>query len=144
MLRLYQENMFSIMGLWIEPEIHIINDSKKIIYVTIYDTQSNPPKALDPGRQGVLPLSKDTIRLTVSYYDKNHEMQYLCNKMLLNKGRLIRIKPSHTIPSNQSIHDEVFRVKEYYSFRSQQSICRLRVKKHREQYAPMYPSSMLT
>lgn len=71
--------------------IQIINNSKYVIYVIFHDPPSRLAIALDPGHCGVYPIIKDTVRVTLSYYQKDREMKDLCTQCLFNKGRLLHI-----------------------------------------------------
>lgn len=78
------------LRMWAIQAIEIVNKSSRILYVDL-DTQ--PLRAVDPGRHWVHPVSNDTTtRFTLSYYDRDtREMEYLCTKRLFNKGRLLHI-----------------------------------------------------
>jgi hypothetical protein len=81
--------------------IHIINNSKKIVYV-VSDDPLSVTSAVDPGRRVVFPISNDTIRLTLSYYGDTREMEYLCSKQVFNQGRLLRVQARPQLPCYSS------------------------------------------
>ena len=88
LLRFRQETM-DWMGIGLHHEIAIINDSNRIIYVTI-----EAPRflfALDPGHLTVYQITSDTTRVTISYYGEDHETKNLCTSRQLGKNRLLRV-----------------------------------------------------
>ncbi len=90
MLRL-DEHKVSPWSMWEKQIIHIINNSKKIVYV-ISDEPGSVTGAVDPGHHVVYPMSNDTIRLTLSYYGDTREMEYLCTQQVFNRGRVLRVQ----------------------------------------------------
>lgn len=79
--------LFRLVG---EKTIQIINDSNVIIYVTVHDNTS-PLRAVGPKRRTALFIAKDTMRMTISYYDKSGEMKDMCSACLFNDGSVIRV-----------------------------------------------------
>ena len=75
--------------IWEKKEIEIFNDSKYIVYVALDD----PPLlvGLDPGVHASHFITNDTVKVTISYYARNKETVYLCTKLLLNKGKRLRV-----------------------------------------------------
>ena len=89
LLRFRQEDMDLTMESGLQHEVGFINDSRRIVYVTI-----EAPRflsALDPGHHTVHQITNDTVRVTMSYYGEDREMKNLCTTRLLCKGRLLRI-----------------------------------------------------
>ena len=71
-------------------EIQIINESNKILYVTMDDSPA--VTAVDPRCRVGYPITQDNVRVSISYYGEDREMTTLCNKLLLNTGRALRVQ----------------------------------------------------
>ena len=65
--------------------IYIVNRSKTILYVILDNLKS--VSAVDPGQSVLFSIARESVRVTISYYTKNKDMQDLCTNNLLNSGR---------------------------------------------------------
>lgn len=72
--------------------IVIVNESKKIIQVTVYYPRS--VTAVDIGVCAVYDVPNDNgaLRLTLSFYGESREMENLCTNCLFNNGRILHVR----------------------------------------------------
>ena len=57
---------------WYEKEISVVNDSKRTLYVDIDEPHS--VTGVKPGDEGRYPITRCSVRVTISYYSENKEM----------------------------------------------------------------------
>lgn len=93
-----EEGMNSEWGLrlfWGDREFQIVNDSSFTIYVSLEEPQPSVT-GVDKGRCAIYPMTHDTARVTLSYYTQKPErmMKEVCSKLLVNKGRRLRVMDS--------------------------------------------------
>ncbi len=62
-----------------------MNDSKRTLYVDLDEPHS--VTGVKPGDEGRYPITRCSVRVTISYYSENKEMVYLCTKHILKTGQ---------------------------------------------------------
>ena len=73
-----------------ERKIQIKNDLKRVVGVSLDDSRSLT--GVDPGHCATYYIAKDTVRVTLCYYNKNREMENLCTALLLNNGKMLCVR----------------------------------------------------
>lgn len=88
-LKIKEQYMCWTRRLSSRQEIQIINESKKILYVTLDDLQA--VTGVDPKTYVFYPFTKNVVLVSISYYGEDREMTSLCHKLLLNPGKALQV-----------------------------------------------------
>ena len=85
----YMNPEWGLKWYWNDKEIKITNNSIYIIYITINDPYSIT--SIDSKKYTIIDIIDNTVRVSLSYYTKEHNLKSLCTNLLCNKGRHIKI-----------------------------------------------------